>query len=425
MSLMIRLSPVSGVLLALVLSACTNSHFEPLEVQGRPAMVEDGGKHRLWVLEKQEEVRQVSVGGSRRSSGSWRSDTYFHFMVQAFDPSTARPLWRRRLMTLGDKEAKGRAPSRVIGSDVEAQLLGQEGDRVWLLIGNTPLAISANDGKLLADAAAIEQRNPALKGLLPSESKFYSFDHGLVFMTADARRVVIRGADLGVADYVPAPVQQAPADTYANGRARIVPMLPYGDVPLRRVNLGGQWLALYTEREVAEALHDEFGDRFRYPYTVLDEGANARRTFWHGTVVDAQRFDDRFQRWGELKPVTGSTVFLKGRFFKDPATSEPLVVRSPDGLLVWHSTRIDQAGRLAMTRVDASLNPVWKAELPLSEPGTGNRLSTWLLPDRLVAMGLEESVIDGVTRHEPRLVSLDLRTGQWVGWNLPGEHALP
>ena len=411
--------------LALALSACTTSHFEPLEVQGRPAMVDDAGLKRLWVFGKQEEVRQVSVGGSSRSSGRWRSDTFFHFAVQAFDPLTAKPLWNRRLMTLGDSNATGSAPSRVIGSDVEAQLLGQDGDRVWLLIGNTPLAISAHDGKILADADAIEQHNPGLKGLLPSESKYYSFDQGLVLMTADARRVVIRGADLAAADYAPVPIPEAPTtDRYSNGRARIVPMLPYGDAPLRRVNLDDTWLALYTEREVAEALHDEFGDRFRYPYTVLDEGANARRTFWRGTVVDAQRFDDRFQRWGELTPVAGSAVFLKGRFFKDPATGEPLVVRAPDGMLVWHSTRIDQAGRLALTRLDASLKPVWQAELPLSEPGTGNRLSTWLLPDRLVAMGLEESVKDGVTRHEPQLVSLDLKTGQWVGWNLPGEHAL-
>jgi hypothetical protein len=76
---------------------------------------------------------------------------------------------------------------------------------------------------------------------------------------------------------------------------------------------------------------------------------------------------DRFERLSELTPIPGAPTFLKGRFKTDPKTDEPLLLSDPEGVLVWHSTQIDDAGRLAMTRLDADLKPVWKAELPLSE----------------------------------------------------------
>ena len=414
-----------AALLALVLCGCSSSHFEPMQAQGRPALVDDAGQKRLWVLGKQEEVRQVGVGGGNRSAPHWRSDTFFHFEVHAFDPATARPLWTQRVRTLGDPDARGTAPSRVVGSAVDAQLLGQDEERVWLLIGSAPLALSAHDGRVLADEVIIENRNPALRGLLPSESKYYAFDRGLVLMTADARRMLIRGAALQASDYVPVSTPTPEPERHSNGRERIVPTMPYGEVPVRRVTLAGQWIGLYTDRESADAVNDGFGDRLRYAYTVLDEGRNARRTLRRGTIVEAQRFDERFQRIAGLQPIADSPVFLKGRFVKDPATGEALSVPSPGGALVWHSTRIDDAGRLALTRLDDALHTVWQATLPLSETSIANPVSTWLVGGRLVTMGNEETVVDGGLRRERHLVSVDLASGRWVGWDMAGERALP
>jgi hypothetical protein len=414
-----------GLLVALALSACSSSHFEPLQMQGRPVMVEDAGQHRLWVLGKQEEVRQVGIGNGTRSANRWRSDTFFHFVLRAFDPTTAQPLWTRRLWTLGDPDARGPGPSRVIGSSVEARLLGQDGERVWLLIGSAPLAVSSHDGRVLADTAAIEQRNPSLRGMLPAEAKYYAFDRGLVLMTADARRMVIRGAELEAGDYSPEPTPIVEPEHHTNGRERIVPTMPAGEIPVRHATLAGQRLGLYADREAADAVNDAFGDRLRYPYTVLDEGAKARRILRRGTIVEAQRFDERFPRLSELQPIADSPVFLKGRFLKDPTSGEALHATAPDGLLVWHSTRIDQAGRLALTRLDDTLHVLWDATLPLSESGTGNPLSTWLVAGRLVAIGAEETFVDDMRRREQHLVCVDLTSGRWRGWDLTGERALP
>jgi hypothetical protein len=420
-----QVNALRGSLLALFLCGCSSSHFEPVQVQGRPAMVDDAGQRRLWLLGKQEEVRQVGVGGGSRSTTHWRTDTYYHFEVRAFDPATARPVWTRRVRTLGDPQAHGIGPSRVIGSSVDARLLGQDEDRVWLLIGHAPLALSAHDGRVIADEAIIEDANPALRGLLPSEAKYYAFDQGLVFTSADARRMMIRGATFQASGYQPVPPKPREPDRHSNGRERIVPSLPYGEIPLRRATIAGQWLGLYSDREAADAVNDGFGDRLRHAYTVLDEGRSARRTLRRGTIIEAQRFDEHFQQISELQPVSDSPVFLKGRFLKDPASGEALLASSPAGAFVWHSTRIDDAGRLALTRLDDTLHTVWQAALPLSESGTANPVSTWLVPGRLIAIGNEETVVDGVMRRTPHIVSIDLASGRWVGWDMAGERALP
>ena len=88
----------TGVLAAalLLLVGCTSSHLEPTQVQGPPAMVDDGGTPRLWVLTKQEEKRQVGVGGGGRNRLDWRTYTFFHFGVQAFETEADGVRSRRR-----------------------------------------------------------------------------------------------------------------------------------------------------------------------------------------------------------------------------------------------------------------------------------------------------------------------------------------
>jgi hypothetical protein len=396
----------------LLLAGCTSRTFKPVDVQGPAAMVDDGGKPRLWILTKQEEVRQVGVGrGGTRNTVHWRTDTFFHFAVQAFDPVTAKRLWAQRLLTLGDPEAKGTAPSRVIGSSVDARLLGQDGAIVWLLIGDAPFAISAADGSIVADADSLQQANPELKGLLPSEARHYDFDQGLVLMAADARHFVIRGAGQKAGLYVPSPPPAAPEGRLqANGTREMVPMRPIGENAVRQVTLGGQWLGLYSESEALDAGDDDSGKNLRYPYSVLNEGALARRTFWRGKIIDARRFDDRFQRLADLTPVAGAPTFLKGRFVTG-ATGEPIVLDAPAGVLVWHSTRVDDAGRLALTRLDAGLKPIWNTELPLSETDFVRRVAHWEIDGHLVAVGTLQTEDAGVTSRAQQLVSVNLSSG--------------
>src|SRR5690349_7776286 len=123
---------VVGLLVCLLLGAagCSRSSLEPPEMQGPAAMVESGGAPRLWLLTKQEEQRMISVGGGRRTAGSWPTDTFFHFAVEAIDPVTTKTAWKQRIVTFGDPKASGPNPSRIIGSSESGQLLGQDCDIV-------------------------------------------------------------------------------------------------------------------------------------------------------------------------------------------------------------------------------------------------------------------------------------------------------
>jgi hypothetical protein len=210
----------------------------------------------------------------------------------------------------------------------------------------------------------------------------------------------------------------------ANGTREMVPTKPFGENPSRQVTLGGSWLGLYSEKEAADAGQDNWGRHLRYPYTVLDEGKLARRTFWRAQIITAQHFDDRFERLSELTPIPGASTFLKGRFKTDPKTGEPLLLSDPEGVLVWHSTRIDDSGRLAMTRLDADLNSVWKAELPLSETDSVRSVATWLVPGHLIVVGELQTVSDGVQSRMRQAVTIDLRTGALRAMDLRGESAL-
>ena len=143
------------------------------------------------------------------------------------------------------------------------------------------------------------------------------------------------------------------------------------------------------------------------------------QVFLRARIVDGKRFDETFQRVAELTPVPDGPVFLKGRFFKQPGTDDAVVLADPVGLLVWHSTRMDDAGRLALARVDDSLHVLWRAELPLSETDAVRRIASWNLPDRVVVVGLLESTDDGgVTHRDPYLVSVALADGAVVSRNL-------
>lgn len=411
-----------GFLLGLwvLLAGCT-VYKGPPELQGMPAMVNDQGTPRLWVLTKREEGRQVGTGRSRSSSS--RVDTFFYFDLTAYDPVTMRPLWTERLLTLGDPEARGPGPSRIIGSASEGRLLGQDGDRVWLLVDEQPLALDAASGKVVADTAAIERNNPALQGLMPTDGKYYGFDAGLVVMSADGRQVVVRGDPLKAQPYVASP-QPEPKEW--KGQGWKAPLLPIGEIQARLVQLNGRWVGLFSDKEAEDAGDDRWGEHLQFPYSIRNLGPLARRQFWFADTIEAEHDHKEAprQRLANLRPVEGAPVYLHGRFLKDLATSEPLLAKDPDGVLVWHNTRIDSDGRLALARLDANLKPVWTASLPLSDNSTMNPVRYHQLPDRIVVLGMLITEKDGVQSRESHMVSIRLSDGAWQAWNIDAESAV-
>ncbi len=250
---------------AVLLASCNVSTFEAPRRLGPPALVTHENEPHFWLLVKQEEKKQRRIGGGgRSSSGTFVTEILYHFELQCHDTHTAARIWKKRLLTVKDKEG---------GHTAEARLFGQDGSVVWLFLRDGPAAVSSSDGQMLTDRAAIEARNPILQGLIPKELKFYAFDQGLVFTAADGQRHKIRMSDYAAELYQPASEDefrrlQVLATTWNGG-------YPTGDFLTRMARPAGRWLGLYTEKEAADAGNDEFGNRLPDPSRVLNEGARA------------------------------------------------------------------------------------------------------------------------------------------------------
>lgn len=385
------------------MSRLTSSTMEPPERLGPPGLVVHADESRLWLLLKQEEQKRISISTGRYSSGSSRRETRYHFELHCYDTRTAEPLWKKRLLTLKDGEA---------GHSAQGRILGQDGDKVWIFLKDQPIALSPADGSVLAGREAIEQRNAQLKGLLPSELEFYTFDNGLVITAADALRYKVASSDYMTARYTPENEERF-------SRARFMSTQWNGgyqtdDFLTRQANRDGEWFGLLSEKEAADAREDGFGDKYRDASRILKEGPLSRRSFWKGRIGRTREFSEgSHPRLIDLVQVPDTADFLQGGLLLSQGTKQPLTLRDPSGLVVVHRTRIDAEGRLALTRVDGSFRPVWSTTLPCSELH-----SRWQWSDRLLLIGSGERVVKGsVARHE-YIVSVAIADGFTLAWDV-------
>ena len=472
-------------LLALSLAACTQSKFEQPERTGPIGLVDTGHGQQAWLANVQEEQRSRHVGSGTRSIGRWVTEYRYHLRVQAHDPATAQPKWTKELRLLRDREG---------GVGAQVRILGQQGALVWVWVHDQPMALSARDGSVVADRAALEAANPAIASLLPKELKYYTMVGELVVTLADARRMRIAVPGLQA---VPYQVTDEASFSQANSLGSSWNGgYPTQDFGVRHGRFDGEWIGLLSEREARDGEHDASGDHYADSADITDEGERARRTFWRartglnndftrwgggkggvrgycedqvatienredaelltrssdievyarnrGTdpAVHARRmrectegFDaDKFTRITQLERVPGAGEWLQGRLLKaaaapgtpqwvqrgyimKPAVRPPLHLGNPDSVLVLHRTRLDAQGRLALARVDTTFTrTLWTAVLPYAE--LSNR---WETGSHLLLFGGWAELKNGVTQRHEGLVSLDLASGQWRGWDIGKE----
>ncbi len=398
-----------GVLFLVSLSAaCSKSSFRPPEREGPPVFVDSGTGPRLWLLLKREEQRMRHLGGGGRLIGKWITETYYHFDLQAHDPATAGRLWQKRLATIKDDSG---------GRVTQARLLGQDGNVVWAFLHDGPLALSAQDGSVLADRGTIEEGNPELRGLIPKELDFYAYDAGLVIVTADARRFRIRDSTALAEPYTPRNDDhfrhvQFMATRWNGGyQAK--------DFVAHQLMAEGRWLGLFTETEAKQAGHDEWGDHLTKPETIYLDGSQARRTFWSARI--GQSKEDRNgtrDRLFDVTKIPGAPKYLEAGLLIQQGSTTPLRLPNPSGFLVLHKTRIDEEGRLALTRLDFNLKMQWSATLPYHD--LTNRFES---PGHLLLYGKVQQTTKGVTGTSEHLVALDLADGKVQSWNVAAEKA--
>lgn len=370
-----------------------------LRRQGPAVLVVDETP-QLWVMVKLEEHASVR--------GMGRQGTRYQLELHSHDVRNGQRAWERRLRAVGSNEG---------GHGAQGRILGQDGKVVWLFVHDGPVAVSVTDGSVIATREQIEQRNPELRTLIPTELDYYTFDSGLVFIAADARRFRVTAPTWVATPYLVADEQKFSSMKFMTTRWNGGWETKEFQTP--HIAAGARWQALYTEKEAAEAGNDTRGDRLKDPKSALGSDPLSRRAMWSAKPrATKDQWGETFERLFDVERIPGVPEFLHGGFLLDQGKKTPLYLDPYTGVVL-HRTRVDAQGRLALTplTINDGARTGWTAALPFADLH-----SRWQWPsnqpDRLLLMGHAEELERGITRFVEYIVFVDLGSGRVQGWNL-------
>lgn len=373
--------------------------------QGPPLLVAPPeGEALLWMTLVQLEEIITPVSGGYSTGRGIRTDA--HLRLVAFDPVTVRPQWTRTLAHL-ERAGSGARP--------RLRLLGQQEGVVWAFVHDQPMALSSRDGSLLADRAGIERHNPDLAGLLPEDMGLYAFDEGLVFTAADGRVLRIAQADARAEAYRPVSTEAWHAMQFRvrqwNGGYSTA------EFGLRQARFDTRWIGLHSAAEAEEEGRDHHGDHLKRQSGAMSEQGVPRRSLHTARIGLTTGFSSQVERLFDVAPLRDRPeIYLGGLFLTQAGADRPIALEDPAGTLIVHHTRVDERGRLSLTRVDSQFVPVWQQALPFTD-----LVNRYELPGRLMLRGLRP---DERGRSTDVLVGVDLATGQWTGWDVIAEEPL-
>lgn len=448
----------------------------------------NGKQAWLATTQEEEISRRVGSGASRSASGRWITEYRYHLRLQAHDPATAQRLWLKELKVLRDKEGGRNAAIRILGQQggivwvwVDDQVLAlsaRDGntmaDGASIVQANPDIADALPNelkfhtfvGELvitLADARRVRIAVPGFKATpyqAPDEQQFsQAVSLGTTWNgghnTADfgVRHGLLDGQWIGLLSQGEA--RDAENDQWGNNYADSAEIDSERDMARRTfwrastshtdefLRWGGAKGGVrgYCEDQVSTLENREDGELLARSNDIEEyarnRGADPAK---HRERMRAciEGFDeDKFKRIDKLEQVAGAGEWLQGYLLKaeatpgapqwvqrgivmKPAVRPPLQLKNPDGVLVLHRTRMDAQGRLALSRVDRTFNRTsWTATLPFTD--LTNR---WEVGEQLLLYGNWSVEKAGVTTRHQALVSLDLDSGRWTGWDVGADAQL-
>jgi hypothetical protein len=258
----------------------------------------------------------------------------------------AKPLSRVRLLKERD------------GAMADGAILGAAGGTVWIYLKGELLGWSIADAKVVADPARIEAANPALRGLLPEEERYYGLDGGgLFFLGLDGRHWRVDATTLAAtqAGAPPAPaVPGAVAPAY---------FTPYSTASFqsRGLELPEFWLGLLSIEE---------SKKFDQVNRTSHLGGMTRHSLWRAKGKQAENFFGELTEYVDPVPLPGSPEFLSCGLLAMPQRTGPSQViwaRDPDSIFVLHMDKLGETGKLRLCRISGPEgNLQWDVPLPLS-----------------------------------------------------------
>jgi hypothetical protein len=348
----------------------------------------------------QREMEEASISGpAGRRIPRLRWVTYWEPVLVAHDARSGAPRWERVLGRIEDDAGQH-----------ETKLYSADGDRVWVFAGGFH-GIDAATGDTVVDAAALEAANPALRGVVPNESRWFETD-----IQTGKLRVTAADGRLWRIDPQPLALTPTTKDTnpmikgdYLRGLQQWTAGPALGAAPddytLQGDLLETQWVGLLAPEE-----HGRFEGQLSQPQRPQRDPPRRRR-LCYGDATSDHGITGVTWTNRNVTPVAESAEFLQGGLVRDGGRLGVLRLRDPGGFLVIHTDRLGDGGQYLLTRIDTRGRPAWTASLPL-------RWINDLVPtdDVLVLLGPDPTAQYQGDAHD-LLVTLDLATGRCRAWD--------
>lgn len=358
----------------------------PVNLLSAPVFVSDVDGGRVYLLTGQ--WRTIATPGGRSNNRRVYTDLFVD--LWAIHARNAMPLWRKRLQIERGGAMDGRS------------LLGVDGDTVWILLQGNLVALSASDGTVLARAGQVEDLNPELKGLMPTEDRYFVFNRrGLHITAADARmwHVDPRTFKVSVDTDPTTPLEGVFPPEYISPGASGMHLVRGLDVP-------DHWLGLLTEAEAKT---------FEENNNIGGLTPETRRRLWGAKAVKANNFFGEYLDYTELAPLPESPEFLDGGLLREYVVGQqlpPLWARDPDSVFVLYRERLGETGTLHLARVAGPKgNVLWDAPLPLTIIQSVKRMDNTLVIFGREYRDGDPDIRDTVRDSPQRLVAVDIATG--------------
>jgi hypothetical protein len=231
-------------------------------------------------------------------------------------------------------------------------IMGIQNQTAWLLLPSGLHATNTQTGTLRATPKDIEDKNPQLRTLLPTEGRYYTFTKqaGMTVVAADASTWYIHPDTLQAS--------KTPHQIEAITPPYFTPMATYM-FQERGYVLGTHWLGMLTAEEAS---------KFDRPRGIAGLDHQTPRALYAGDVTKAETFFGAEDRVGNLKALT--QPFLASgllSLFQGSGPNALVYRRDPDSVFILHKSRIDEEAVIQLARVTGPEGKImWNVALPLS-----------------------------------------------------------
>lgn len=330
-------------------------------------------------------------------------------------------------------------------------IVGNSGKVLWIYDKQLK-AFDPFTHTILCDENKLVQLNPALRGILPLEFHYYTYDY-----TGNCLEVFTKNAStfrIGN-DFIATPVvdnDNAKPKALTLLESKLKQCEAFRNSPIKQPN-GSHWRDTIEKiKKHIELLEDTFQEQqeFRkrlnkiqeWQYSSIDgiisnssvqdsvvfaliplremDTTNTSLSVQHNFSADEQRFLCKAQvrkaekssgeyswinvgKWSSINP---SHYFLNGNFLLDKRTLQPIVLHDPEGWLIVSVKEIGQNSPLLLHRVSTNGKIQWSKELPITSLD-----DLLVVPGKAVVFCCKPSFVSDKRSHF--LLSVDFQTGNY------------